>query len=65
MSKQTALLLEAYEALPADEKRIFTAEFLRRALPLDSGPLNDEETAHSADELFALLDSEENDTRSR
>jgi hypothetical protein len=51
MSKQTALLLEAYEALPADEKRIFTAEFLRRALPLDSGPLKDEETAHAADEL--------------
>ena len=65
MSKQTALLLEAYEALPADEKRIFTAEFLRRALPLDSGPLNDEETAHAADELFALLDTDENDTLSR
>ena len=65
MSRETALLLEAYEALPADEKRIFTAEFLRRALPLDSGPLNDEETAHAADELFALLDSEENDTRWR
>lgn len=65
MSKQTALLLEAYEALPAEEKRIFTAEFMRRALPLDSGPLNDEETAHAADELFALLDAEANDTRSR
>jgi hypothetical protein len=65
MSKQTALLLEAYEALPADEKRIFTAEFLRRGIPLDSGPLNDAETAHAADELFASLDAEENDTHSR
>jgi hypothetical protein len=65
MSKQTALLLEAYEALPAEEKRIFTAEFMRRALPLDSGTLSDEETAHAADELFTLLDAEENDTRSR
>ena len=65
MGKQTALLLEAYEALPADEKRIFTAEFLRRALPLDSGPLDDVETAHAADQLFALLDAEENDTRAR
>jgi len=65
MSKQTARLLEAYEALPAEEKRVFTAEFLRRALPLDSGSLSDEETAHPADELFALLDTEENDTRSR
>jgi hypothetical protein len=65
MSKQTALLLEAYEALPAEEKRIFTAEFMRRALPLDSGPLSDEETAHAADELLTLLDAEEIDTRSR
>ena len=30
MSKQTAELLEAFEALAPDEKRIFTAEFLRR-----------------------------------
>jgi hypothetical protein len=65
VSEQTALLLEAYEALPAEEKRIFTVEFMRRTLPLDSGPLNDEETAHAADELFALLDGEENVTLSR
>jgi hypothetical protein len=43
MSKQTAELLEAFEALAPDEKRIFTAEFLRRAVPFDSGPLDDEE----------------------
>ena len=33
MSKQTAELLEAFEALAPDEKRIFTAGFLRRAVP--------------------------------
>ena len=65
MSRQTAELLEAFEALPDEEKRIFTAEFLRRAVPFDSGPLDDEETAHAADELFTLIDSEENDTSSR
>jgi hypothetical protein len=65
MSKQTAELLEAFEALASDEKRIFTAELLRRAIPLDSGPLEDEETARAADSLFALLDAEENDTASR
>ena len=59
MSKQTADLLEAFEALAPDEKRIFTAEFLRRAVPFDSGPLDDEETAHAADSLFSLLDAEE------
>jgi hypothetical protein len=64
MSRQTAHLLEAFEALPEEEKRIFTAEFLRRAIPFDSGPLDDQETAHAADELFALLDTEENDTSS-
>ena len=47
------------EALAPDEKRIFTAEFLRRAVLFDSGPLDDEETAHAADSLFGLLDAEE------
>ena len=65
MSKETAELLEAFEALAPDEKRSFTAEFLRRAIPFDSGPLDDEETAHAADSLFALLDANENEvTRS-
>ena len=62
MSRQTVQLLEAFEALPEEEKRIFTVEFMRRALPLDSGPLDDEETARAADDLFAQLDAEENDT---
>ena len=53
------------EALPEEEKRSFTEEFLRRAIPFDSGALNDEETARGADELFAVLDTEENDTSSR
>ena len=61
MSKQTAELLEAFEALAPDEKRVFTAELLRRALPFDSGPLDDEETASATDQLFATLDAEEND----
>jgi hypothetical protein len=65
MSKQTAQLLEAFEALPEEEKRIFTVEFLRRAIPFDSGPLDDEETAYAADELLSLLDAEENDAGSR
>ncbi len=65
MSRQTAQLLEAFEALPEEEKRAFTAEFLRRAIPLDSGPLEDEETSRAADEIFALLDAEENNVGSR
>jgi hypothetical protein len=65
MSRQTTQLLEVFEALPDDDKRIFTAELLRRAMPYDSGPLDDQETACAAGGLFALLDAEENDTRSR
>ncbi|HYL39070.1 MAG TPA: hypothetical protein VEV17_24345 [Bryobacteraceae bacterium] len=65
MSRQTSELLEAFEALPEDEKRIFTAEFLRRAIPFDSGPLDDQETARAADAFFAVLDTEEDDAGSR
>lgn len=53
MSRQTAHLLEAFEALPESEKRIFTAEFMRRTFPFDSGPLEDEETSLAGDELLA------------
>jgi hypothetical protein len=65
MSRHTAQLLDAFEALPEEEKRIFTAEVLRRAVPFDSGPLDDQETAQAADEIFALIDTEEIDTGPR
>jgi hypothetical protein len=56
MSSETAQLLEAFEALPEDEKRVFTVEFLRLALPFDSGPLDDSETADAADQLLADIE---------
>ena len=65
MSSQTAQLLDAFEALPDEEKRAFTVEFLRRVVPFDSGPLDDAETAAAADQLFANLDAEEHDALSR
>jgi hypothetical protein len=55
MNTQTAQLLDDFEALPEDEKRAFTAEFLRRAVPFDSGPLDDSEIAHTATQLLANL----------
>lgn len=61
MSRQTSQLLEAFDALPAEEQRVFTAEFFKRAIPFDSGPLDDEETTHAADALFAMLGQEEDD----
>ena len=65
MSKQPAELLDAFESLPEKEKRIFKAEFLRRTIPFDSGALDDDETAHAADLLFAGLDAEENNASQR
>ena len=65
MSKQTAQLLEAFEALPEEEKRVFTVEFLRRAIPFDSGPLDDGETALAADQFFGDLEAGENHAESR
>jgi hypothetical protein len=35
------------------------AEFQKRVLPFDSGPLDDEETASAAEQLFAWLDGDE------
>ena len=65
MSKQTAQLLEAFEVLPEEERRLFTVEVLRRAAPFDSGPLDDVETASAADQLFGALEAGENDAESR
>ena len=56
MSSQAARLLEAFEALPEDEKRVFTLELLRRAVQFDSGPLDDLEIADAADQLLASLE---------
>ena len=65
MSEQTNQLLEAFEALPEEEKRVFTVEFLRRTVPFDSGPLDDEETSVAADQLFSGLEAEEHDVEPR
>ncbi|HEV2199506.1 MAG TPA: hypothetical protein VGR73_06780 [Bryobacteraceae bacterium] len=61
MSEQTAHLLQRFEALPAGEKQEFALEVLRRAraMPLDSGPLTDEEIGEAAIALAGILDREE------
>lgn len=65
MSRQTSQLLEAFDALLAEDQREFTVEFLRRTIPFHSPALDDEETARAADELFRMLDKEEHDASSR
>jgi hypothetical protein len=65
MTRQTAVLLGAFETLPVAEKRAFTDEILRRSLPFDSGPLADEEIGAASAALFELLDEEDADTSAR
>jgi hypothetical protein len=59
MSRESQALLEAFEHLPAEEKRALTDEILRRSLPFDSGPLTDEEIGAAAAALFESLDEED------
>ena len=64
MSGETQALLNAFERLPTEEKRLFAQEVLRRSLPFDSGPLSDEEIGHASSALFQSLDEEDgNSTR--
>jgi len=62
MSEQTAQLLDAFEALPSDDKQAFAVEIMRRTreLPFDSGPITDEEIGEAGKAIFALLDQDMN-----
>jgi hypothetical protein len=63
MTRKASALLEAFEALPVEENRVFADEILRRSLPFDSGPLTDEEINAASCALFEWLD--EDDTGAR
>jgi len=62
MSNRTTAPLEAFEALPVEEKQSFAIEILKRTreLPLDSGPVEDEEIGEGGKALFGFFDREEN-----
>ena len=67
MSKQAVELLEAFDALPIGDQQAFAVEILRRTrdLPLDSGPITDEEIGEAGKALFGLLDDEESASQTR
>jgi hypothetical protein len=65
MSPETKTLLEAFEHLSAEEKRAFAEEVLRRSLPFDSGPLEDEEIGSASAALFQSLEREDADPTAR
>lgn len=59
MSIAAAHLLEAFDRLPAEEQREFSAAIVHRAAQLDYGDVSDEELTASASRMFAMLDEEE------
>lgn len=65
MSSETQALLDAFEHLPAEEKRAFTQEVLRRSLPFDSGPLEDQEIEAASVALFESFEGEDGDPAPR
>jgi hypothetical protein len=65
MTRETTALLDAFEHLPIGEKRAFTEEVLRRSLPFDSGPPEDEEIGTVSSALFQSLDEQDANSTSR
>ena len=65
MSEKTLVLLEAFDALPPQEKLDFANAVMRRLPPIDSGPLDDELVAKAGDDLAAMLQREEDGTKAR
>lgn len=63
MTQKATSLLEAFEAPPAEEKRVFAGEILRRSLPFDSGPLRGEEMGTAASRHFEWLDEDNSGAR--
>jgi len=59
MSERMTRVLEAFETLPPEEKRALAEEILRRSLPFDSGPIEDDEIGRASDGLFRALESED------
>ena len=65
MTRETKTLLDAFEGLPAEEKRAFADEILRRSLPFDSGPLTDQEIGAASSAFFKMLDEDDDSANSR
>ena len=59
MGTATVQLLEAFDRLPLEEQREFSAVIVHRAAQLDYGDISDEELTASAARMFALFDEQE------
>jgi hypothetical protein len=61
MSRGTRSVLEAFEALPAEEREEVLAELIRRAASRDFEPLHDEDLTAAADQIFVEYDRSESE----
>lgn len=60
MSEIASQILATFETLPATEQHEIVTQLLRRTSAFPSTPLSDDELTAVADELFQMLDAEEN-----
>lgn len=65
MTTAVRKILASFDRLKPTEKRDAAAEILRRAKAIDYPPLEDEDLAAIASELFLTLDREESDARAK
>ena len=65
MSAETIRLINAFEALPLEEKQAFANQIFHRLPPYDSGPLDDEVAPRAGDGLAVFLEQEVNGAETR
>ena len=65
MTSKTQALLEEFEHLPADEKRAFTNEVLRRSLPFRFRAAGGWKFSLASSALFESLDQEDGNPQAR
>jgi hypothetical protein len=61
MSRGARSVLDAFEALPAEEREQVLAELIRRAASRDFEPLHDEDLTAAADQIFVEYDRSESE----
>ena len=59
MTRAARHLIETFDALPEDEKRVVTVEILRRTALEDQTSLDEAELVLAADQVFLDLDRRE------
>ena len=59
MTKAARRLIENFETLPEDDKRVVTIEILRRSAVEEHTPLDEAELILAADQVFLELDRRE------